>query len=132
MSGLQYPRMLQHLHGSTGTQTPRQNSGHAGITDLIVKARKEYDGDGWLGYDICFHQNAAASPDICWSKIDPTLWNKAFVRQAKATRYKKCFCLTHAAEECDWAPTPSASKSMPHTQILDLILYTMSGITIPR
>ena len=78
---------------------------------LIVEARMEYEGDGWLGYDRRFRQNAAASSDICWSKIDPTLWNKAFAGQAKASRCKHCFSLTHSAEECDWAPTPSANKA---------------------
>lgn len=30
---------------------------------LIIKARMEYEGDRWLGYDRHFRQNAAASPD---------------------------------------------------------------------
>ena len=31
-----------------------------GYLALIVEARMEYDGDGWLGYDRRFRQNAAA------------------------------------------------------------------------
>lgn len=27
-----------------------------GYLDLIVKARMEYSGDSWLGYNCCFHQ----------------------------------------------------------------------------
>ena len=92
-------------------QSPAKIQDMLGYQTLIVEARMEYEGDGWLGYDRCFRQNAAASSDICWSKIDPTLWNKAFAGQAKASRCKHCFSLTHSAEECDWAPTPSANKA---------------------
>ena len=53
-------------------------------------------------------QTAAASPDTPWAKIEPTLWNKAFAGQARATRCKYCFSLTHTADDCDWAPTPSS------------------------
>ena len=84
-----------------------------GYQTLIVEARMEYEGEGWLGYDRRFRQNAAATTESCWSKIDPTLWNKAFAGQAKATRCKHCFSLTHTAEECDWAPTPSTNKPTP-------------------
>ena len=52
---------------------------------LIVEARMEYESDGWLSYDCRFRQNAAPSPDTTWARIDPTLWNMAFVGQAKVT-----------------------------------------------
>ena len=48
-----------------------------GYQALIVEARMEYEGGGWLGYHHCFRQTAAASPDIPGAKIEPTLWNKA-------------------------------------------------------
>ena len=82
-----------------------------GYQTLIVEARMEYEGDGWLGYDRRFRQTAAATPDITWAKIEPTLWNKAFAGQASSSRCKYCFSLTHRSEECDWAPTPVASHS---------------------
>ena len=82
-----------------------------GYQTLIVEARMEYEGDGWLGYDRRFRQTAATSPDTPWSKIELTLWNKAFAGQARASRCKYCFSLTHTAEDCDWAPTPSTSRA---------------------
>lgn len=72
-----------------------------GYQTLIVEARMEYEGDGWLGYKRYFRQNAAVTTDTFWSKVDPTLWNKAFAGQAKATWCKHCFSLTQMAEECD-------------------------------
>lgn len=51
----------------------------------LVEACMEYEGDRWLGYDRRFRQNAASSPDAIWGRIDPTLWNMAFVGQAKVS-----------------------------------------------
>ena len=41
-----------------------------GYLALIIEARMEYEGDGWLGYDRRFRQNAAASPDAIWARIE--------------------------------------------------------------
>ena len=53
---------------------------------LVIEAGMEYERDGWLGYDRRFRQNAAASPDAIWARIDLTLRNMAFVSQAKVSR----------------------------------------------
>lgn len=90
---------------------PEKTQDMLGYLALIIEARMEYEGDGWLGYDRRFRQNAAASPDATWARIDPTLWNMAFVGQAKVSRCKHCFSLTHAAADCNWAPSPSTSQT---------------------
>ena len=92
---------------------PEKTQDLLGYLALIVEARMEYEGDGWLGYDRRFRQNAAASLDTTWARIDPTLWNMAFVGQAKVSRCKHCFSLTHTATDCNWAPSPSTPK--PYT-----------------
>ena len=38
-----------------------------GYQGLILEARTEYAGDGWLGYDCRFRQQAAANPDAVWT-----------------------------------------------------------------
>ena len=89
---------------------PEKTQDMLGYLALIIEARMEYKGeDGWLGYDHRFRQNAAASPDTTGARIDPTLWNMAFVGQAKVSRCKHCFSLTHTAANCNWAPSPSTS-----------------------
>ena len=94
------------------TQTyPEKTQDMLGYLALIIEARMEYEGDRWLGYDRRFRQNAAASPDATWARIDPTLWNMAFVGQAKVYRCKHCFSLTHAAADCNWAPSPSTFQA---------------------
>ena len=78
-----------------------------GYQGLILEARMEYAGDGWLGYDRRFRQRAAANPDAVWARIDPTLWNIAFAGQGRASRCRFCFSLSHHSEDCDWAPSPT-------------------------
>ena len=72
---------------------------------------------GWATTDV-----SGKRPDTPWSKIEPTLWNKAFAGQARASRCKYGFSLTHTAEDCDWAPTSRVNKQdnpsssgRPHT-----------------
>ena len=69
----------------------------------------EHGGDGWLGYDRRFLQRAALTPDVSWLTMDSTLWNIAFSGQAKTSRCKFCFSLSHESDDCDWAPTPKRS-----------------------
>ena len=104
--------MLLNIHGHTNAKKfPDKVHDMLGYQALIVEARMEYEGDRWLGYDRHFRQTAAASLDTPWAKIESTLWNKAFAGQAGAARCKYCFSLTHAVDDCGWAPTPSTSCS---------------------
>ena len=42
---------------------------YIGYLALIIEARMEYtEGNGWVGYDGRFRQNAAASPDAIWAR----------------------------------------------------------------
>ena len=75
-----------------------------GYQTLIIQASMEYKGDGWLGYDRRFRQNAAADPDVVWARLDPTLWNIAFAGRGSNARCSYCFSLTHPSSECEWAP----------------------------
>ena len=77
------------------TKYPQKIQGLMGYQAPIVQACMEYGRDSWLGYDRRFCQMAAASPDIVWAKIDPTLWNMAITGQAKSSRCKFCFSLAH-------------------------------------
>ena len=92
-------------------KSPESTQDLLGYLSITVEACREYEGDTWLGYDRCFRQRAAASPDTKWAKIDPTLWNMAFTGHAKAERCKYCFSLSHKAIDCEWAPLPSATTA---------------------
>lgn len=94
------------------TKSPSRVRDLLGYQTLIIQASMEYRGDGWLGYDRRFRQNAAADPDTVWARLDPTLWNIAFAGQGSATRCSYCFSLTHHSSECEWAPpTPKSVQT---------------------
>ena len=78
-----------------------------GYQTLIVEASLEYQGDSWVGYDRRFRQRAATNPSLLWANTDPTLWNLAFSGQARVSRCRHCFILSHTTEHCDWAPDPT-------------------------
>lgn len=88
---------------------PQKLPDRLGYQVLIIEARMEYEGDGWLGYDRRFRQRAAATPETVWARIEPTLWNMAFAGKARAARCKHCFSLTHPADDCEWAPAKAAN-----------------------
>ena len=71
---------------------------------LIIESQLEYQGDAWMGYDRRFRQRAAANPHTSWSTIDTTLWNLAFAGKARAACCNHCFSLSHASNQCEWAP----------------------------
>ena len=80
-----------------------------GYQVLIVEARMEHEGDGWLGYDRRFRQMATAVPATTWAKIEPTLWNMAFAGKARSIRCKYCFGLSHSEQQCELAPAQKQS-----------------------
>ena len=85
---------------------------------LIIESQLEYQSDAWMGYDRRFRQRAAANPHTSWSTINTTLWNLAFAGKARAARCNHCFSLSHASNQCEWAPdiTPNDSnyRQPPH------------------
>ena len=88
-----------------------------GYQVLIVEARMEHEGDGWLGYDHRFRQMAAAVPTTTWAKIEPTLWNMAFAGKARSVRCKYCFGLSHSEQHCELAP-PQKQATDPQTKLI--------------
>ena len=74
-----------------------------GYQSLIIDASIQYKGDSWVGYDRRFRLSAAANSVKVWASLDPTLWNLAFAGNARVSRCKHCFALTHTSSECEWA-----------------------------
>ena len=75
-----------------------------GYQSLIIEAHLECKNDCWIGYDRRFRQQAASQPDRPWAAVEPTLWNLAFAGQAKSSRCKHCFSLSHQSAECELSP----------------------------
>jgi len=46
--------------------SPRKDSDVLAYQIIILEASLEFEGNGWLGYNRRFHQNAAADPNVKW------------------------------------------------------------------
>ena len=68
---------------------------------MIIDASMQYEGRGWMGYDGCFWQIAAADPSRKWSSLDNDLWNMSFAGLARSTVYcQHCLMSSHTSEVC--------------------------------
>ena len=79
---------------------------------LILEAYHEFRNDCWLGYDRRFRQWAASHPRTRWVAIEPTLWSLAFQGQARSSRCKHCFSLSHSSVECELSLEPHPGRSL--------------------
>ena len=79
---------------------------------LILEAYHEFRNDCWLGSDRRFRQWAASHPRTRWAAIEPTLWSLAFQGQARSSRCKHCFSLSHSSVECDLSLEPHPGWSL--------------------
>ena len=79
-----------------------------GYQALILDARMSISGMAGWGTTIGFTSGQPQILTPFW-----TLWNIAFAGQARASRSKYCFSLTHQAEKCDWAPPPPKNPQQP-------------------
>ena len=73
-----------------------------GYQYLTIDASIQYEGDSWIEYDRRFRVRAATNSTKIWASLDPTLWNLAFAGNARISRCKHCFGLTHPSAECEW------------------------------
>ena len=73
---------------------------------LILEAYHKFKDACWLGYDRRFRQWAASHPRTRWAAIEPTLWSLAFQGQARSSRCKYCFSLSHSSVECELSVEP--------------------------
>ena len=72
-----------------------------GYQALITDVDMEYKSDCWMCYDRHFRQIAASQPGRSWASIHPTLWNLAFIGQAKTIQCMHCFSLSHRSVKCE-------------------------------
>ena len=47
--------------------------GLIGYQALIIDTQREYQGECWIGYDLCFRQRMGSQPIEKWVIVDPTL-----------------------------------------------------------
>ena len=77
---------------------------------MIVRAKRNYEGNRWVSYDRQFRREALARKDLNWSLPDSRLYNEALTGRARAI--PRCaFCLQddHTAAYCPRNPNRPAS-----------------------
>lgn len=90
----------------------------------IVHAARNFQGTAWVAYDRLYRRQALAQRSLDWAKEDPSLYNEAFVGQAKAiSRCRHCLSDIHSTEACPelaqlpppWmSPYPLGAMSLPY------------------
>ena len=98
-----------------------------GYQSLIIEAHLECKNDCWIGYDCRFRQQAASQPDRPWAAVEPTLWNHAFAGQAKSSRCKHCFSLSHQSAECVSCPPNPYQR---HVKTLNVASFASTGMRL--
>ena len=67
----------------------------------IIRASQEYENSAWVAYDSAYHQQAAATDNKQWSKINPSLFPLCFSSSAKkATQCSRCSSSGHNEDFC--------------------------------
>jgi len=89
---------------------PEQAQDLLGYQAVIVDARMQHEGRGWLNYDRCFRHAAAADPTAAdptrkWSSLDSDLWHMCFTSlRRRLIQCQYCHLTTHTSAECIWSP----------------------------
>ena len=67
----------------------------------IIRASQEYEDSAWVAYDTAFRQQAAATKNRHWSKINPSLFPMCFSCSVKkAVRCSRCDTVGHNEDFC--------------------------------
>ena len=70
-----------------------------------MHAARNYRGTAWVAYDRLYRCQAAARRSLDWAIEDSTLYNEAFVGQAKfIARCRNCLSEHHGSDSCPEFP----------------------------
>ena len=88
---------------------PAQEQQEDQLRTVRLQSSLKNNPNGYLTYSPIkpnrrFRQRAAVNLHTSWSTIDTTLWNLALAGKARAARCNHCFSLSHASNQCEWAP----------------------------
>ena len=93
--------MLCSNGGSTRRAIPGQGPQILAYLRRIVRAARNFQGAAWVAYDRLYRRQALAQRSLDWAKEDSSLYNEAFVGQAKAiSRCRHCLSDFHPTEAC--------------------------------
>ena len=96
--------MLCHLCGSVPHSPPRGGTFH---DTWPAKHSEKFQWPSWIMYDHDFQQEAAATGEQDWSKIDPGVYATAFTNQGVVSDgwCVTCKTMQHSKDACPLRPT---------------------------
>ena len=81
----------------------------------IVHAARNFHGTAWVAYDRLYRRQVLAQRSLDWAQEDSSLYNEAFVGQAKMIpRCRHCLSDIHPTEMCPELGQPSQPWPVPY------------------
>ena len=92
---------------------------------IIIRVSQDYDGLGWVWYDLAFRRQAALSGNKKWSVVNSTLFMmKLSGRAAGAKQCELCFATSHNERECAQSGNPDPDLN-ERLRSLETVMITM-------
>ena len=102
--------------------------------DLLVYARilmreaRKHGGDGWKAYDAVFRENAAASNEVDWTKLEGSLHATTLVANRTSDGMFCHFCseADHFSEECALSSVKQTTSNKPSQKAGSMLMQEES------
>ena len=93
------------------TVYPEKAAQFMAYQQTIIQASKNFSGEAWATYDLCYRRRAANLRMLDWGVVDQDLYSKSFTGRARSVaRCKNCLSDTHASEDCGDAPVQAEGR----------------------
>lgn len=86
----------------TIAHSPKRSQGLMAYMLNIAKASIKFQWPSGVVYDQNFRMEAANTPSMDWSKVDPSIYSQCFSNMAKSAAgwYQMCYSIDHCTESC--------------------------------
>lgn len=93
------------------TAYPEKTAHFMAYQQTIIQANKNFTGEAWATYDLCYRRRAANLRSLDWGVVDQDLYSKSFTGRARSVvRCKFCLSDAHVSDECVDAPVPGEPR----------------------
>ena len=83
-------------------RAPERSQGLMAYMLNIAKASIKFQWPSWVVYDQNFRMEAANTPTMDWSKVDPSIYSQCFSNMAKSAAgwCQMCYSIDHCTDNC--------------------------------
>lgn len=84
------------------THQPKRVTDLMAYQSVVARASLKYKWPSWVVYDQNFRQEAAGQPELCWAKVEPSMYTQCFAGQERTVENwcSKCQELDHTTANC--------------------------------